>query len=365
MTPASDGGEGPSEADKTKAMSRVGVRPTIVTVAELAGVAISSASRVLNGHSARPDTIERVLQAAEEIGYVPNTAAQALKSSRTGQIAFAVENIANPAYVEMVEAIEAVVAPAGYRIVLHSTNADPDAELDILRDLKRRYVDGLIISPIRVTDAHVKELSDVVAPVVVIGTLPPGVNVDTVSTPSADGVAAAVRHLSNLGRSDIAFVNGPVETGPGSARLRGYRAGLESASLEISDNLIEIGDSFSMQAGANAMATLLSRTRLDAVICANDLLAIGAMRAIRAKSLSIPDDVALVAVDNTYLTEVVHPPLSSVSLHAHHRGTMAAQLLLARIEDPERPIQTVNVDPKLVVRRSSGEPGGAGQWPPL
>lgn len=328
-------------------------RPTIVTVAELAGVAVSSASRVLNGHSARPDTVERVRRAATEVGYVPNTAAQSLKLSKTGQIAFAVENIANPTYAEMVQAIEAVLAPAGYRMVLHSTDADPDAEIEILRDLKRRYVDGLIIIPIRVTDAHLDELSQAIAPIVVIGTIPDSVEVDTVRIASADGIAAAVEHLSEQGRQAVAFVNGPADSEPGSARLRGYLDGLGAAGLPASDYLSESGSSFTVEAGAEAMRAILNRGPVDAVVCANDLMAIGAMRTLREESLSIPDDVALVGVDNTYLTEIVHPPLTSVSLHARSRGEAAAKLLLARIKEPGRPIQSVVAKPELIIRDST------------
>lgn len=328
-------------------------RPTIVTVAKLAGVAVSSASRVLNGHSARPDTVERVKRAAREVGYVPNTAAQSLKSSKTGQIAFAVENIANPAYVEMVEVIESILAPAGYRMVLHSTNANPEAEIEILKDLKRRYADGLIMIPIRVTDEHLHELKLATDPVVVIGTLPAGTPVDNVRIESSDGVAAAVRHLIDQGRKQIAFVNGPMDSGPGSARRRGFDEGLAAAGIAASEHMIQEGTSFSVEAGALATEELISRVSVDAIVCANDLLAIGAMRTLRAAGRSIPDDVALVGVDNTYLTEVVHPPLSSVSLLARERGKAAAELLLARLQDPSRQPTTVEAKPELVIRESS------------
>ncbi len=334
-------------------MADASKRPTIVTVAGLAGVSISSASRVLNGHSARPDTISRVRTAAAQVGYVPHMAAQNLKSRRTGQIAFAVENIANPTYVAMVQAIEDVLGPNGYRLVLHSTKADAGSEVEILRDLRRRYVDGLVISPIRVTEAHLREFAQTSAPVVVIGTLPEPANVGTVSVNSAHGVSLAVRHLVEQGCRRIAFLNGPVDSVPGTARLRGYHNGLTAHAPDATGALVQTAADFSVDSGTAAMGQLLARETPDAVICANDLLAIGAMQAVRAHSLSVPDHIAIVGVDDTYLAELVHPALTSVSLHARKRGRLAAELLLERIADPTLPVRSITVEPDLLIRASS------------
>ena len=148
------------------------VVPTITTVARLANVSVASASRVLNGIRTSPATLERVTAAAESVGYVPNAAARSLRSRRTGQIAFAMPDVGNPVYTAMVASIQEVARVAGVRLLLHSTGADSDDELAMVRDLRHRYVDGLILACLHVTQEHAAELSASAAPVVVIGRPP-------------------------------------------------------------------------------------------------------------------------------------------------------------------------------------------------
>src|SRR4051794_11327804 len=124
-------------------------QPTLTTVAQLANVSVASASRALNGIRTTPDVLTKVTEAAEAVGYVPNAAARSLRSRRTGQVAFAMPDVANPVYTTMVSSIQEVARAAGWRLMLHSTNADIDDELAIVRDLKQRFVDGLILCSLR------------------------------------------------------------------------------------------------------------------------------------------------------------------------------------------------------------------------
>jgi LacI family transcriptional regulator len=328
--------------------------PTITTVARLANVSVASASRVLNGIKTNPDTLAKVLAAAESVGYVPNAAARSLRSRRTGQIAFAMPDVANPVYTTMVRSIQDVVRAGGRRLMLHSTGADPADELEIVRDLKRRYVDGLILCSLDLTDAHVAELESAAAPVVVIGKPAKGSAVDTVRANSRRGAAEAVRHLHACGRRRIAFLNGPQHTAPGGSRRLGYLDGLRACGLERDDALYEIADDFMVEPGREAAARLLARVRPDALFCANDLLAAGAIAALRDASLDVPGDVAVVGMDDTALAEHTWPPLTTVDLGSAERARIAAELLLQRIEQPEREPCSVGVEPRLVVRASCG-----------
>jgi LacI family transcriptional regulator len=328
--------------------------PTLTTVARLANVSVASASRVLNGLKTRPDVLARVTEAAEQVGYVPNAAARSLRSRRTGQIAFAMPDVANPVYTTMVGSIQEVARVAGTRLMLHSTGADVAEELALVRDLKRRYVDGLILVSLRMTEEHAAELGRAAAPVVVIGPATKGARVDTVRANSRIGAAEAVRHLHALGRRRIALINGPGETAPGRSRRRGYLDALRSRGLERDDALVEVAEDFMIEPGRRAAVRLLERTRLDAVFCANDLLAIGTLAALRDAGLGVPDDVAVVGMDNTGLCDVTWPPLTSVDLGSAQRARLAAELLFKRIERPGRRPRTVGVDPRLVVRASCG-----------
>ena len=328
--------------------------PTITTVARLANVSIASASRALNGIRTSPETLARVREAAEAIGYAPNAAARSLRSRRTGQIVFAMPDVGNPVYTTMVGSIQEATRESGWRLMLHSTGADTEDELAIVRDLRHRFADGLILATLDVTDAHVEELRHAATPVVVIGRPSNELGVDVVRAYSRKGAAEAVRHLHAAGRRRIALLNGPQHTVPGSERRLGYFDGLRSCDLRRDDRLAEIAAAFTVQPGREATVRLLARCRPDAILCTNDLLAVGALAALRDAGLDVPGDVALVGMDNTPLSELVWPPLTTVDLGSAERARIAAELLLERIEGSEAEPRVAGVEPTLVVRASSG-----------
>ncbi|WP_084958044.1 LacI family DNA-binding transcriptional regulator [Thermoactinospora rubra] len=328
--------------------------PTINTIAERAGVSIASVSRVLNGLPTRQDTVAKVMKAAQELGYVRNAVARSLKSRRTHQIAFAMADVGNPVYLAMVRQIQPVLKAAGYRLVLHSTDAVVADEIDVLHSLGERYVDGLIMSPIRVTEDHLRMIATARAPVVVIGLVPDGTPVDNVRADSHAGVRLAVDHLHGRGRRRIGFLNGPLDTVPGAARHAGYREALEACGLPYDPQLVEVGD-FYREAGAKAARELLARRPdVDSLMCANDLIALGALDVLRSAGRRVPEDVAVVGMDDTELAAAAWPSLTSVDLGSAERGRVAAELMLARLADPEREHSVVTVPPRLVVRESTG-----------
>ncbi|MBP0458262.1 LacI family DNA-binding transcriptional regulator, partial [Streptomyces montanisoli] len=364
-------------------MTSSGGPPTVETIAEAAGVSIASVSRVLNGHGGRPDTVRRVERAAAELGYVPNRVARSLKGGRTRQLTFAMPDIGNPAYVSMVRQIQTVTKPLGYRLLLHSTDAVAEDELDVVRSLADRTSDGLIICPIRVTDAHLAALASASGPVVVIGSLPEGAGVDSVRADSVSGAMLAVRHLVELGRRRIGFVNGPADTVPGSHRAAGYRSALVEAGL-APEPALTVATDFSVEAGAAAAGRLLDAgLGIDSVFCANDQLALGAAHAAHDRGLRIPEDLAVVGMDDSELARASHPALTSVDLGSGERGRLAAEMLVARLEPAAavaggatsgRPVAggaasggavtggavgRVTVAPRLVVRASTAGPGAA------
>jgi len=328
--------------------------PTLATVARLANVSVASASRVLNGIKTNPETLQRVREAADAVGYVPNAAARSLRSRRTGQIAFAMPDVANPVYTTMVGSIQQVARSHGSRLILHSTGGDVSDELGFLADLRQRYVDGLILCSLEFTPAHAEAVAGAAVPVVVIGKPTRGAQVDTVRANSRRGAAEAMRHLYDAGRRRIALVNGPERTAPGSARKLGYLDGLRACGLGRDEALLETADDFTIDAGRAAVERLIGRARPDAIFCANDLLALGALSALRDVGLEVPRDVALVGMDNTNLSAVTSPPLTTVDLGSAERARTAVELLLARIDHPGRRARDVGVEPRLVVRGSCG-----------
>ncbi|MEU6859645.1 LacI family DNA-binding transcriptional regulator [Glycomyces sp. NPDC046736] len=328
-------------------------RSNLALVAARAGVSVASVSRVLNGGSASEDLARRVREAAAELGYVPDASARTMRTGRTDQITLAVADVGNPVYVQMMRTVTGIVAKAGYRLVVSSTGSDPQSQIDLVGSLNRGYADGLLISPLRVTPELLDALSSSRLPIVVIGSLPPEVDIDSVRADSATGIGLAVEHLIGQGRRRIALVNGPVDTVPGSARLAGYLAALERFGLAPNSELQVTATGFTYRAGRRATAALLGQSTPDAIIGANDLLAVGALKELAAAGLTVPTDVAVVGMDDTDAAELATPSLTSVDLGSSKRAKAAAQLLIRRIEEPDAPVSRLVIDPSLSVREST------------
>ena len=328
-------------------------RSTLVGVAKLAGVSIASVSRVLNGLATSPDVKRRVEAAAAELNYVPDTVARSLKLGRTEQIAFAVADVGNPVYVSMMHAVENVVSTAGYRLVISSTGSDPADQIDVVRSANRGYADGLILVPLRLTDELVRELKSSRIPVTVIGTLPPRVKLDNVRADSPAGVGLALDHLYAQGCRRIAFVNGPIDTVPGTARLAGYLDAIDRLELSTNADMQVSAEDFTYEAGLAATELLLAQSNPDAIMAANDLLAVAAIKVLTRLGRSVPDDVAVVGMDDTQVAEITNPSLTSVGLGSEARARTAADLLLTRLADPSLPARRVAIAPSLTLRASS------------
>lgn len=327
-------------------------RATITQVAQRAGVSVASASRALNGLTSATATVEAVQAAARELGYIPDATARSLKLGRTLQLAYAVADIGNPVYVEMMTAIGEVVSGAGYRLLVASTG-DAAGTVDLVTSLQRGYADGMILSPLRVTPELVEAIEQSPVPVVVLGRLPDPVAADTVAPDSAGGIAMAVEHLRETGARRLGFVNGPADTTPGRVRGAAFAAaaaGLDTVIVEAADFTAPAGD-------AVAYDLLAAADHPEAVLAANDLLAIGVLHAADRLGLRTPEDVAVVGVDDTELGRLFRPSLTSVDLGASERGRRAAELLLARLADPRRAREQVVVPAALSIRRSTHSRG--------
>ncbi|HEY1624475.1 MAG TPA: LacI family DNA-binding transcriptional regulator [Streptosporangiaceae bacterium] len=326
-------------------------RPTLVTVARLAGVSVASASRVLSGGTATPEMEQRVREAAAQLGYVPDTAARSLRARRTNQLALAVPDVGNPTYVELMRGIESITRTSGYRLLVQSTGADSADEVSLIESLGRRYVDGLIIVPIRITNELLRALAAATAPITVVTSLPEGSLVDNVRTDSGLGVTMVIEHMRTAGRRSFAMLNGPVDTVPGAERIRGFEAAMATAGLR--PVAVECAEDFTYAAGLTAARRLFGGCRPDGVMCGNDLLAFAAIRALRERGLDVPRDVAVAGIDDTDLAEMHMPSLTSVSLESAARGKLAARMLLDRIANPDLPPRKERVLPRLVIRESA------------
>jgi LacI family transcriptional regulator len=334
-------------------------RATLIQVAERAGVSLASTSRALHGTGASPSMVERVRAAAAELGYSADAIGRSLRLKKTFQVAFAVADIGNPVYVEMMRAIHEVLEPHGYRVVVMSTGDTATSTTELLHSLNSGFVDGMIVSPLRTDDRLIAEIQQAPVPVVVIGRALDDRGISSVSTDSAGGIGQAVRHLHAIGRRRIGFLNGPLDTTPGASRERGFDAVIGAGDLAAERVDKETAADFTVTAGLEAARRLLARGRLDALVAANDLLAIGAIRAVRELGLSVPGDVAVTGMDDTEIGRVFQPSLTSVSLGSTERGRAAAEIMLQLTDDPGQAAQQITVGPALMVRESTTPDGGA------
>ena len=326
---------------------------SIKAVADRAGVSIASVSRVINGTVARKETELRVRTAIKELGYQPNSAARALKIRQSEQICLSFDDLANPAYVAMTRGVGQALAETKYRLILASAFSSVEEIVKHLETMGRGFADGLIISPIYADKRIAKLISHLQIPVVLVGTMPVGLNVDNVYVDSAIGIGLGVDHLKATNRKRIGLVNGPIDTNPGRRRRIAFESAMKEMGLKYSEESVIQADAFSISGGYEAVSKFRNLDKFDGLICGNDQIAAGVLKYCYENGIAIPGDLALIGIDNIDLASILHPTLTSIDLHSEKRGEIAAQLMLERLADPARPIQKINVKPTLVIREST------------
>jgi DNA-binding LacI/PurR family transcriptional regulator len=339
--------------------SLAGGQPTLEEVAARAGVGRGTVSRVINGSPQVSErTRTRVLRAVDELGYVPNMAARALVTRRTGAVALVISEpeeriFGEPFFAGVIRGITSVVGDASRQLVLALVQTREQVDrLDSY--LTPQHVDGVLMLSAHDADTLPERLLGRGLPIVLCGRPSDVAGLSYVDVDNAGGAQAAVSHLLARGRRRVAAITGPRDMIAGRDRLAGYRRALEGQGLDVDDALVEEGD-FSESSGATAMRALLERCPdLDAVFAASDLMALGAIRVLREVGRRVPEDVAVVGFDDGPLAAVSDPPLTTVHQPMEQLGREMAQLLLTQIGDgvPGRSEQVV-LDTQLVRRASA------------
>ena len=333
-------------------------RATIGQVAKLAGVSITTVSNVINDRTdaMRPATRARVLEAAQTLGYHPSQAARSLAIRQTATIGLVITEIATPLFFGAVSQIERLAREAGHNVLLThaSTTEDEKDSLDLLQE---KEVEGVIF--LSTSDYRDEDLLDRLSrtiPVVTINRSGTGGPFDRISWDNVLGVASAVRHLADLGHRRIGFLHGPSNRQSTDERFQGYRLGLTESGIRFDEELVGIGDYTGIPtAWMTATERLLNgSSRPSAVIAADDSVAAVVIRTVKRRGLRLPEDVAVVGIDDQPFAELLDPPLTTIRLPIAEAGQMAVQLLLERIGGLGSPSVRHVLPTKLVIRESCG-----------
>jgi len=332
----------------------------IIDIAEKANVSPGTVSKILKGtYTGSQETKERVLKIAKELGYTPNMIASSLKSRRSKTIALIVPEISVPFFPELSRGVEDVARENDYNVILCSSNNDPLQEAKYLESLERRWVDGIIFS--RVTGDTFKEkiprlLANKVK-MVFVDRVPAEnrLSIARVEIDNKKAAYSATEFLIKLGHRDIACITGPLNTRIAQQRLEGYKRALIENNIPIRDELTVEG-TFKLDSGFNGVNTLLERNiHFTAIFACNDLMAVGAIKALRRKNLDVPDDVSVMGFDGIPLCEYIEPALTTVVQPIYEMGKTAAELLLESIKGGTELKDHIVLDTRIEVRESTRE----------
>ena len=329
---------------------------TIEDVARSAGVSTASVSRALSGaRPVRSDTLHRVTAAAKELNYKVNPVSSALRGKVTRTVGMVVPDIHNPFFPEVVKAVEDALHQSGIGLFLCDANDSPEVEAERLAALLARSVDGLIVSPV---DA-VKSRSAVAAAAkrVPLVQIDRQVNVesDMVLVDHRRGIQLVVDHLVEQGRSSFVFVTTAARSSIATERLEAYVRCVKPVDRGSASRVMA-GD-LSIAWGKEAAARLVAGHCPQAVICANDLLAVGVLRTFRIEGVRVPEDVAVTGYDDSPFADVVEPRLTTIRQPLGALGQEAVRFIISAIESPGSPRRELRLLPELIVRESSGQMG--------
>jgi LacI family transcriptional regulator len=290
-------------------------------------------SRTINGvPTVSPQLSRRVWKVIEELGYYPNTQARALVSGRSRIFGLIVSEITNPFFPEIVQGFEDMAVQHNYEVLLTSTVYDAKRMVHCVRRMIERRVEGVAIVTFGMEEALFDDLKSRNVPLVFIDVGPPLPRISNIRIDYLHGIRQAVQHLAALRHERIAFISGPLTLKSAVARKRAYSQSMEEIGLAIDPKYLFEGN-HTMEGGISAMRNLLALTkRPTAVVCSNDMTAIGAMRESYDQGVRIPQDLSVIGFDDIRLAQFVTPPLTTVKMSQTEIARLAFNALLAEVQ---------------------------------
>lgn len=330
---------------------------TIRDVARLAGVSVATVSRVINNSgSVNTETAGQVLKAIEQLQYEPNAVARGLAGKKTGTIALILPDISNPFFPALARAVEDVAQKEGLTVIFGNSDDLGLKESSYIKILKRKYVDGIIIASNTVRQEDVEHLRKDRVPLVLLDR---GFNTATcpiIRSRNREGAKLAVEHLLSQGCQKIAHIYGPQEFITARERLLGYEAVVGGLSW-YTPSLMFPGN-FEIEGGRQAIKLLMERhPDIDGVFAGNDLMAVGALKALRDRGIRVPDRIKVCGFDGIALTEITEPELTTIAQPIYEMGALAAKILIQEIETGISENTIMELDVTLIPRKSTLKEG--------
>jgi LacI family transcriptional regulator len=333
---------------------------TIRDVARLAEVHPGTVSRALNEQTralVNPETAERVIRAAEELGYQPNPIARGLKTNRSFTVGVLIPDLTNPLFPPIMRGLEDRLGEAGYTLLTVNTDNDPERERIQMAALRARQVDGLIAATARLDVELLAQVAADGIPVVLVNRSLEDGSLPAVTVNDRQGIGLAVEHVVSLGHERIGHVAGPQNVSTGHQRRLGFVEAMRAAKLEVPEAWISVSSAFTESEGARTCEELIEHEpRLTAIVAANDRLAIGCYDVLEARALRCPEDVSIVGFNDMPFIDRLRPPLTTVRVPQREIGTVAADLLLERLADSDQDSREILLEPALIIRGSTAPP---------
>jgi LacI family transcriptional regulator len=347
------------------------LKVTLKTIADDVGVSITTVSRVLNNQSKKYRIVSRVLnnqskkyrigsqteanilRKAKELGYVPNQLARSLRMRRSNIIGLIIPDISNPFFAQLSRVIENQARKKGYSIILSDTQEYKQLEVDSIRILQSRKVDGIIICPNGEESTHLKKIIESNLPIVIVDRYIKGLKCPHVISDNYRGSYEAISHFIEKNHKNIACIQGNPMTSVNDERVRGYKDAMSKNNLPFDEKNI-IGDSFGERNGYVSAKLLLSKNpRPSAFFACSNLISLGAMRAILEEGLKIPEDISMISFDDQPYSEYLATPMTVVVQQTREMGQIAFNLLLAQLSHSSpASSEGVVLPTKLVLRCS-------------
>lgn len=329
---------------------------TIRDVAKVAEVSTGTVSNVLNRPSiVAESTRQRVLDAVESTGFIRNTQAYQLRGGRSHTVGVVVLDVSNPFFTEMFRGAESCLQIEGYVLMLASTDGSTDRESNFVRAMEEHRVEGVLITPAAADLVGLAGLKTRGVPTVLLDHKATADEFCSVTVDDVRGGELAARHLFETGHTEFVFVNGPTSVRQCRDRRQGVRKAVRSMAKSKKVEVTEISmGALTVRHGEEVVDRILALSpRPTAVMCANDLLALGVLRGLAARGKGVPGDFAVVGYDDLIFGSMLSPSLTSVRQPAFELGVAAAELLLDEVRNPDHRHREVRFEPELIMRGSS------------